>query len=149
MFSLVQFCFASKKKSFLCESQFVTVVMEMEPIIESIFLQNRHLHCRTVQMANGFALQRTNLQPSSLFPQNDVGLNKEKRGRGSKTHPWEVRTALWVAYPWAGVEACQGAEALVLDLIPVEQGAAAPCQVEQEAWASEGFLRTIQPEKNW
>lgn len=55
--------------------------------------------------------------------------------------PWEVRKALWVACPWAGVEACRGAEALVLDWIPAEQGAGAPCQAEQEdAWASEAFL---------
>lgn len=51
---------------------------------------------------------------------------------------------LWVACPLAGVEACQGAEALLLDWIPVEQGAEAPCQEEQEAaWASEASLHTI------
>lgn len=62
-------------------------------------------------------------------------------GEDSKSYPWEVHTALWVACPLAGVEACQGAEALVLDLIPVEQGAEAPCQEEQAvAWASEAFL---------
>lgn len=55
--------------------------------------------------------------------------------------PWEVHTALWGACPLAGVEACQGAEALVLDWILVEQGAEAPCQEEQEvAWASEASL---------
>lgn len=46
------------------------------------------------------------------------------------------------------MEACQGVEALVLDLIPVEQGEGAPCQVEQEeAWASEAFLHTIKNQR--
>lgn len=68
------------------------------------------------------------------------------RGAGikdSKSHPWEVRTALWVACPSAGAEACLGAGAPALDWLPVGQGAEAPCQVEPgEAWASEAFLHT-------
>lgn len=77
------------------------------------------------------------------------GFQDGRRGRKtSKSYPWEVRTALWVACPWAGVEACQGAEALALDLIPGEQGAGAPCQEEQEeALASEAFLRTVTTDK--
>lgn len=59
----------------------------------------------------------------------------------AQVDPWEVRTALWAASPWAGVGACQGAVVPVLDLIPEGQEVEAPCrEVQAGAWASEAFL---------
>lgn len=56
-------------------------------------------------------------------------------------HPWGVHMVLWVACPWAGVGACQGEAAPVVDLILEEQEVEAPCQEEQAgAWASEAYL---------
>lgn len=61
--------------------------------------------------------------------------------RCHSAYPWEVRTVLWVACPWAGVGACQGEVVPVIDLILGEQEVEAPCQEEQgEAWASEAYL---------
>lgn len=48
---------------------------------------------------------------------------------------------LWVACPWAGVVAWQGAVVPVVDLILEEQEVEAPYQGEQAgAWASEAYL---------